>query len=303
MPEKMTFAPRNTLLSFEQIKIVTQAFVELGIKKIRLTGAEPLIHPEFAHIVNYLNELNGLENIALTTNGSKIDISVKTLELSKVKQVNISLDSLDPATFSSITRQKPEHLQSVINGIKTASQIDNLRVRLNVVVMRGVNDHEIPAMIDFAIANQCHIAFIEEMPLGENALFDREERTITNKEVLSRIQKVHTLTPLIQKNTLRGPANYYRINGTKSEVGFISPHSNNFCHQCNRVRLTRSGKLILCLGNNDAVDLKHIIETSTTPLESVKAAITSAMTQKPESHTFDNASETQVIRFMNVTGG
>ena len=303
MPEKMTFAPRNSLLTLQQIQIVSQAFVELGIKKIRLTGGEPLIHPEFSAVVSYLNQLDGLENIALTTNGSKIAQQVDTLKLAKVKQVNISLDSLTPRIFSSITRQKPEHLASVLDGIKIASRLPNLRVRLNVVIMRGINDHEIPAMLNFAIDHQCHIAFIEEMPLGKDALFERKERTISNKEVLSRIQKMHTLIPLIQKQALRGPANYYRMDGTQSDVGFISPHSNNFCHQCNRIRLTRSGKLILCLGNNDTIDLKQIIETSDYPLSAAKSAITQAMTQKPESHIFDTPSKPQVIRFMNATGG
>ncbi len=304
MPEKMTFSPRKDNLSLKELSIVANAFVDLGVKKIRLTGGEPMIHPDFAQFIGELNQIDGLENIAITTNASKIKEHQQALTASKVTQLNISLDSLDPATFTKITRQKPAMLENVLNGIDLACHLGIPRIRLNVVAMTGINDQELLPMVELAKKKGIHIAFIEEMPLGAISSIERADRQISSETIKQQIQQSFGLTKLIRNKKQAGPADYYLLDGSKTEIGFISPHSQNFCHLCNRVRVTRDGQLILCLGNNASVNLRHIIQTSNKPLESVKNAILTAMQDKPKSHEFDNkSSEKQVIRFMNVTGG
>ena len=305
MPEKMQFSPRNQNLSVDELIIVAQAFVELGVTKIRLTGGEPLIHPDVDQLLYKLNALKGLKDIALTTNGSHIANHLESLALEKVTQLNISLDSLQPNTFSQITRQKPEKLTEVLKGIKTAKSLGIKRIRLNVVLMKGLNDHELFEMINFAQNHGVHIAFIEEMPLGDMNGLDRAERHLPHDALKKRIQERHQLTHLIKHQKSAGPAEYYRLDNTASEVGFISPHSNNFCSTCNRVRVTRTGKLILCLGNNEAVDLKRIIQNSgqSSAMKLVKEAVLSSIEDKPESHHFDLDDTPQILRWMNVTGG
>ncbi len=311
MPENMQFAPRSEQLEVQELLLICQAFVELGVKKIRLTGGEPTIHPDFDRLLLDLSKLPGLENVALTTNGSKLAEKAEVLAHSKVQQVNISLDSVEAENFKHITRTGS--LAEVVEGIDAAKAIGIKRVRLNAVVSQGANAHEVLDLLRFAIEKQCHIAFIEEMPLGDMKAYSRSSHYLSNQDVRKMIRQQFELLPLTQKRKQAGPAEYYRVLGVEgssdlnTEVGFISPHSNKFCDQCNRVRLTRKGELILCLGQEDALDLKAIVresENSGQALNALKQEIVNAMQVKPDAHDFDHSNDgTQVVRFMNVTGG
>ena len=306
MPEDMSFAPRSETLNVDEMTVICAAFVELGVKKIRLTGGEPTIHPDFDELLARLDELPGLDTIAVTTNGSKLEEKAALIASKKVRQLNISLDSVNADNFKKITRTGS--LSEVIAGIDAAKAAGIERVRLNAVVSSGMNTHELVDLLDFAVEKECHIAFIEEMPLGDMSHYSRSEHYLSNDDVLSLLAEHYILEPLISKLQQAGPASYYQVAGSKTEVGFISPHSHNFCEQCNRVRLTRKGELILCLGQEDAIDLRAVMrDAKGSELEviaAVKEAIVDAMTKKPDSHQFDvQNDEVQVVRFMNVTGG
>ena len=302
MPEDMQFAPRRDNLALDELTLICRAFVELGVKKIRLTGGEPMIHPDFPALLHNLSALQGLRNIAVTTNGSLIEKHAAVLEQSKVRQLNISLDSLDPATFSAITRTG--ELDEVLRGIDAAIAAGVERIRLNTVVSKGFNEHQLLDLLDFAVRHAIHIAFIEEMPLGHMPDYRRSEHYLSNDAVRDMLKTRFSLLPNVEKRHQAGPARYYRVADSKTEVGFISPHSNNFCSSCNRVRVTRQGKLVLCLGHDDAIDLRQVIRKNDKPLDAVKRTIIEALDHKPESHSFDaDSDDWQVVRFMNVTGG
>jgi len=304
MPEDMTFAPRAEALSVSELLLICTAFIELGVKKIRLTGGEPTIHPDFDALLQGLDVLPGLENIAVTTNGSKLIEKAPLIASKKVRQLNVSLDSLDAESFKRITRTG--NLSDVIAGIDAARAAGIERIRINAVVSSGVNTHELTDLLQFAVDKQCHIAFIEEMPLGDMSAYSRSDHFFSNDDVLKVLSKEFSLAPLASTLKQAGPATYYQVRGAVTEVGFISPHSSNFCGQCNRVRLTRKGELILCLGQEDAVDLRAVLRESEpyAALAEVKKTILTAMLNKPDSHEFDAQNDgVQVVRFMNVTGG
>ncbi len=307
MPEDMAFEPRQEALHVDEMLTICAAFVELGIKKIRLTGGEPTIHPDFDQLLMGLDGLDGLKNIAVTTNGSKLLEKAPLIALNKkVKQLNVSLDSVDEDNFKRITRTGA--LADVVAGIDAAKAAGIERIRLNVVVSSGVNTHELTQLLDFAIEKECHIAFIEEMPLGDMSNYSRSEHFLSNDDVLRLFSKNYDLKPLMSRKQQAGPARYYSLQGSLTEVGFISPHSNNFCEQCNRVRLTRKGELILCLGQEQAIDLRAVIRQADThelsALDLLKKSIVEAMQHKPDSHQFDHQNDgVQIVRFMNVTGG
>lgn len=307
MSESMQFAPRSENLHVEELELICRAFVELGVEKIRLTGGEPLIHPDFEDLLQRLSGLAGLKNIALTTNAALLVQRMNAIAASKVSQVNISLDSIDKANFSRITRSHSREFDNVMAGIDAAVAAGIPRIRLNTVVSSGVNDHELAALLAFAIAKGVHIAFIEEMPMGDMASYNRSTHYLSNIEVKRRLKSTFDLIPQTQKRLQAGPAQYYQVAGSDTDVGFISPHSNNFCSSCNRVRLTRKGQLVLCLGNEENLDLRAVIraaDTAADAVESIKRSIVEALQRKPESHYFDiHNEEPQVLRFMSDTGG
>ena len=302
MPEDMTFADRRDNLKTSELELICQAFVELGVKKVRLTGGEPLIHPEFEELLHNISKFDGLEKIAITTNGSLLASKIDGIKSSKVTQLNISLDSMNEEVFSEVTRVGK--LEQVLAGIDAAVEAGIQRIRLNVVVSNGVNESELLDLVDYAVGKGIHIAFIEEMPLGDMAEYKRSEKYLSNDDVRAQLSESYNLIPQTKKLLQSGPARYYQVVNSVTEVGFISPHSDNFCGSCNRVRITREGNLILCLGQNDAVDLRALIRASNSPLEDIKQAITAALSKKPKKHTFDTDDDgVQVVRFMNVTGG
>ena len=299
MSEKMTFLPRNQVLTLEEIFRVAQAFVRLGVKKIRLTGGEPLVRKNVLDLVRNIGALPGLEELLITTNGSHLEQMAADLKAAGVTRLNISVDSLDSATFRAMTRTGD--LDQVLRGIEAARAHGFRGLRLNAVILKGRNDHEILDLLHYAMRLGINIAYIEEMPLGEVSDHDRLETTCSNDEVRQVIETRHRLTPIAMKTA--GPSRYYRIEGSDSLVGFISPVSHNFCESCNRVRVTVEGRLLLCLGNEHSVDLRQLLREQADNDELLMDTIRKAMDIKPLRHHFYDRDAPQVVRFMNMTGG
>ena len=301
MAEQMTFAPKREVLSLEELYQVAQAFTELGVSKIRLTGGEPLIRTDMLGLVQRLGRLPRLEQLALTTNGSQLQRMAGDLRSAGVKRVNISLDSLQDRRFRQLTRHGS--LDQVIAGIDTAIATGFEGVRINAVILKGRNDDEVLELVDFACQRDIDIAFIEEMPLGRIVEHDRDLSLCSSDELRAIIGRRYQLTSRGDPAGNAGPARYYRLAGQRSRVGFISPHSSNFCHLCNRVRVTAEGRLLLCLGNEHSVDLRAVLRHPRYTLADLKRTIVAAMAIKPERHHFNAEGESEILRFMNVTGG
>ncbi len=299
MGEDMTFLPREEVLTLEECARLIRVFVDLGVRKVRITGGEPLVRKNALWLFEQAGSLPGLDELVLTTNGSQLEQYAASLKAANVSRINISLDSLDPARFRRITRVGD--LDKVLRGIEGARQAGFRHTKLNSVLMRGVNDDEAPALVQFALDHQLDITFIEEMPLGEVA-HARDSSYISNTETLHRLQSQFNLVSSTE--TTGGPARYWRIPGTETRIGFISPHSHNFCEACNRVRITCKGELYLCLGQNDKVDLMPILRAHPDDDNALRAAIRHGMEIKPAGHDFDlSRAEPAVVRFMSMTGG
>ncbi|WP_461521956.1 GTP 3',8-cyclase MoaA [Porticoccus sp.] len=299
MAEDMTFLPRQQLLTLEEMAFLGRAFVSLGVKRIRLTGGEPLVRKNVMSLIGNLGSLSGLDELTLTTNGSQLRSTAPALAAAGVRRINISLDSLQPERFAAITRTGK--LAQVLDGIEAAQQAGIERVKLNSVIVRGQNDDEVVALVDFAMARGLDISFIEEMPLGDVGCRDRRGGLVTSEEIRQQIAADHPL--LASTESSAGPSRYYRVAGSASRIGFISPHSHNFCESCNRVRVTCEGRLLLCLGNEHSVDLRAVMRRYPGDLEALREAIVAAMELKPERHYFYHDDKPQVLRFMNATGG
>ena len=301
MAEDMEFSPKAKVLSLEELGQVAEAFVAMGVRKIRLTGGEPLIRHNIMQLVEYLGALPGLDELVLTTNGSQLPRLAPGLRDAGVKRVNISLDSLDPRRFRRLTRTG--HLDQVLAGIDAACDAGFERVRLNAVILRGRNDDEVLDLVDFARKKAIDIAFIEEMPLGRIEEHDRALSLATSDWLREQITARFELDALGDPRGRGGPARMHRIAGSSSRVGFISPHSNNFCHLCNRVRVTAEGRLLLCLGNEHSVDLRAVLRDPRSDRASLLNRIREGIDIKPERHWFDLDEEPQILRFMSATGG
>lgn len=300
MAEDMTFLPRQQVLGLEELYLLAGQFVALGVKKIRLTGGEPLVRKGIVGLCERIASLPGLRELVMTTNGSQLQRYAHDLFAAGVKRLNISLDSLDADRFRAITRTGD--LDQVLAGIAAAQAAGFQQIKLNVVVMKGRNDDEVPALLDFAIANRLDISFIEEMPLGNISEHSRVEAFCSSDEVRALIGLHHTLVESAEST--QGPSRYWRIPGVDStRIGFISPHSHNFCASCNRVRLTAEGRLLLCLGNEHGLDLKTILRRYPGEPAHLRDALLGAIARKPWGHDFRLNDQVQVIRFMNMTGG
>lgn len=298
MAEKMEFVPRNRLLRLEEIARIGKIFTELGVKKIRITGGEPLVRRNIIQLFEYLGKLPKLNELVLTTNGSQLTKLAKPLKKAGVKRINISLDSLEPEKFRRLTRNG--ELNNVLDGIDSAINVGFERLKINSVILKNRNDDEISDLVNFAIDHQMDISFIEEMPLGIIEDHNRFEAYYSSSQIKNDLEKVFKLIPSTE--TTGGPSKYFKISETNTRVGFISPHSNNFCAQCNRIRLTCEGRLLLCLGKENSIDLRAILRNSNDD-EKVKETILNAMLLKPEKHDFDLNGEPVIFRHMNVTGG
>jgi cyclic pyranopterin phosphate synthase len=291
---------REDILSYEDIQRIVRLFAELGVSKVRLTGGEPLIRRGIVKIARLISSVEGITDVPLSTNAHLLGKFADKLYKNGVNRVNISIDSLNPERFKKITRGGD--IQPVLDGIDAAITAGMHPIKLNVVAMRGVNDDEFEAMIDFAIHKRIDIRFIETMPIG-SAGIEALDWHISEKDILAKINH-HLqgwLEPLVSAKT-DGPANTYKVSGTHSSVGIISAVSNHFCDTCNRVRLTAKGDLILCLGQEDSISLKDAVRSDLSD-ELIKKMILEAINKKPEKHVFDSVVDNISNRQMVEIGG
>jgi cyclic pyranopterin phosphate synthase len=299
MAEEMTFLPRAQILTLEELAFIGEVFVELGVRKLRITGGEPLIRHNIEQLMEQLGALPELGELTLTTNGSQLQRFAPILKRAGVKRLNVSVDSLRPDTFKRLTRTGD--LQQVLAGIDAAQACNFEKIKLNAVVLKGRNEKEVVDLVDYAVARDFDIAFIEEMPLGVIAEHDRAEEFVSSQALRELIERKYELNPT--DDSTGGPSRYWRIPGYQSKIGFISPHSENFCASCNRVRLTAEGRLLLCLGNEHSVDLKAVVRAHPGDRDRLAETIIESLRIKPERHYFDLDQEPQILRFMSATGG
>jgi cyclic pyranopterin phosphate synthase len=301
MDEEMEFMPRQQLLSLEEVAYLLKAFCELGVEKVRITGGEPLVRRNVDWLfkqVGALKQTTALKELNITTNGSQLVKYAQSLFDSGVDRINISVDSLKPDRFMALTRTG--ELSGVLEGIKAAQEAGFKRIKINSVIMQGRNDDEIVDLAQFALNEGLDISYIEEMPLG-NVSHERKESFFSTDQVLEKLEKQFELRPSIANTG--GPSRYYHVNGYDNQIGFISPHSHNFCDSCNRVRVTTEGRLLLCLGQEHSVDLREIIRLYPGDIERLKQAIIDSMAIKPEGHDFNIEEQPVIFRHMSVTGG
>ncbi|KRP07687.1 MAG: cyclic pyranopterin phosphate synthase MoaA [Methylophilales bacterium BACL14 MAG-120920-bin58] len=299
MAEKMEFLPKTELLSLEEIDRIASIFISLGVEKIRITGGEPLVRKNIDSLFSSLSKNKGLKELTLTTNASQLKKKALMLKSSGVKRINISLDSLDPLTFKKMTRTGV--LEDVLKGIEHAVEVGFEKIKLNTVLMKGINDHELFELIDYAIKHGLDISFIEEMPLGSTD-FERKVTAVSNNDVLEKIKDKYSVKSI--SLSTGGPAKYWQVEGSNTRVGLISPHSHNFCEDCNRVRISCKGELFLCLGQEEKIELMPLLRNHLHDDQPIKDAIINSMKIKPLSHEFNlNQSKPAIVRFMSHTGG
>jgi cyclic pyranopterin phosphate synthase len=302
MAEQMTFLPKADLLTLEELDRLCSAFIARGVLKLRLTGGEPLVRRDVMTLVRALSRhlaSGALEELTLTTNGSQLARFAADLAAAGVRRINVSVDTLDPEKFRAITRRG--ELDQVLAGI-AAAQRAGLAVKLNTVALKGVNEDEIPALTRWAHGRGMDITFIETMPLGDID-GDRTDQYLPLSLVRARLAERFTLEDTPYRTG--GPARYARVKETGGRIGFITPLTHNFCESCNRVRVTCTGTLFMCLGQEDAADLRAPLRQSPSdgPLH---AAIERAIARKPKGHDFvidRRTSRPAVSRHMSVTGG
>ena len=299
MAEDMTFLPRARVLTLEELATIGRAFTELGVTKLRITGGEPLVRRNVLWLFRELGQLSGLKELVLTTNGSQLEKMSGDLVDAGVKRINISLDTLDAGRFRRITRVG--ELDKVMRGIDTARQAGFRKIKLNAVILKHRNHDEVVDLARFALERGMDISYIEEMPLGVIGDHDRAEAYYSSDEIRRDLENHFDMVPTTE--TTGGPSKYYRVAGHDNRIGFISPHSHNFCGDCNRVRLTVEGRLLLCLGQEHSMDLKQVIRAHPGDMERLKSAIVEAMDLKPKGHDFDLKAQPLIFRHMSVTGG
>jgi len=301
MSEDMEFLPKKDVLSLEELDRLCNTFIDLGVKKFRITGGEPLVGKNIMQLFSNLGKKlgQGLEELTLTTNGSQLDRYAKDLFDNGVRRINISLDSLEKNKFKKITRIGD--LDKVINGIMAAKKA-GLKIKINTVALKKINDNEILNLVNWCGENKFSLTFIEVMPMGEIGE-KRADQYLPLTEVKSLIQTKYSIT----EDSLRtgGPARYVHCHETDQKIGFITPHTHNFCEMCNRVRITCTGEMYMCLGQQDKADLKTPLRKSENN-QLLKNAIYEAISRKPKGHDFvieRKQDEKFVPRHMNVTGG
>ena len=301
MPERMKFLPRKEVLSLEELYQLSLGFIDRGVSKIRITGGEPLVRRDILDLFQVLGKRigHGLEELTLTTNGTQLADKAEALARTGVKRINISLDTLDRARFEELSRR--DALPQVLEGIAAAKEA-GLKVKLNTVAMKGVNEDELPEIIAWAHAQGHDLTLIEVMPLGD-VEEDRVDHFLPLSAVRDRLAEKWTLSSL--SDTTGGPARYDRIEETGGRLGMITPLTNNFCAGCNRIRVTATGQLYPCLGGGERVDLRAALR-SDAPEVNLARALAEAMHIKPERHHFDisrRGAEPAQPRHMSVTGG
>ncbi len=299
MSEEMQFLPRAQILTLEEHLSIARAFTELGVDKIRLTGGEPLVRRNILWLIRELGKLPGLRELVMTTNGSQLERYATELRAAGVRRLNISLDSLKPERFRRITRMGD--IEKVLRGIDSARKAGFERVKINSVILKHYNHDEVLDLVRFVVGNGLDISFIEEMPLGLVGDHNRAAAYCSSDEVKRDIEQEFNLDPTTERTG--GPSRYYNVEGTASRVGFISPHSHNFCASCNRVRLTAEGRLLLCLGQEHSMDLRHVVRAHPGDGEAIRKALIASMDLKPKGHNFNLDGMPVILRHMSVTGG
>ncbi len=302
MSEHMTFLPKRELLSLEELDRLCSAFVDKGVRKLRITGGEPLVRKNIMWLFQKLSrhlESGMLEELTLTTNGSQLKKHAADLKACGVKRINVSIDTLDEAKFKTITRWGD--LKNVIEGLEAAEKV-GLKIKINAVALKGVNEHEINNLIEFSHGRGADLTLIETMPLGDIE-GDRTDQYLPLSVVRARLMDHYTLNDIPYRTG--GPARYVEIKETGGRLGFITPLTHNFCESCNRVRLTCTGTLYMCLGQEDAADLRAPLRASEDNAQ-LYSAIDEAIGRKPLGHDFvidRRAQKPAVGRHMSVTGG
>jgi cyclic pyranopterin phosphate synthase len=302
MAEDMAFLPKKDLLSLEELDRLCTVFIEKGVRKLRLTGGEPLVRKNIMHLVRQLSrhlKSGALDELTLTTNGSQLARFAGELAEAGVKRINVSLDTLDPDKFHTITRWG--NLAKVMEGID-AAQAAGLKIKLNAVALKDFNDQEIPDLMRWAHGRGMDLTVIETMPMGEIDA-DRTDQYLPLSLLRAQLEQQFTLNDIPYKTG--GPARYVEVKETGGRLGFITPMTHNFCESCNRVRLTCTGTLYMCLGQEDAADLRTPLRASEGN-ELVSNAIDEAIGRKPKGHDFiidRRTSRPAVSRHMSVTGG
>lgn len=299
MSGDMTFLPRNEVLSLEECARLVKIFVGLGVSKVRITGGEPLVRKNAMWLFEEVGKLQGLKELVLTTNGSQLESQAIALKKAGVKRINISIDSLDADRFKKITRTGD--LNKVLDGLQASIHAGFEGIKINTVLMKNSNEDEAADLVQFAIEQKIDISFIEEMPLGD-VNHNRESTFVSNIDTLKLLQSKYSLLPSTE--TTSGPARYWRVANSSTKIGFISPHSHNFCESCNRVRISCQGELFLCLGQDDKVELMPLLRANPNNDTPVIQAISDSMRVKPKGHDFDlRRAKPAVVRFMSHTGG
>ena len=301
MAEDMTFLPKKDVLSLEELDRLSAAFIRLGTRKIRLTGGEPLVRRDVMRLVSSLGSRigNGLDELTLTTNGTQLARYAPELRAAGMRRVNVSLDTLDPARFTEITRRG--HIEPTLEGIFAARDA-GLAVKINTVAMKDVNEDEFDTLLSWCGENGFDLCLIETMPMGE-ITGDRTEQYLPLSVVRARLRLHWTLDETDYRTG--GPARYFTVRETGRRIGFITPMTYNFCESCNRVRLTCTGTLFMCLGQDDQADLRAVLRDGASDDE-LDAAIQEAITRKPKGHDFiidRRHTAPAVRRHMSVTGG
>ena len=300
MPEKMKFVPRTQLLTLEEMELIARSFINLGVDKIRITGGEPLVRQNIMQLFNNLGSIESLRDLTLTTNGTQLTKYAQPLKDAGVTRINVSLDTLRKDRFTDMTRIGELH--KTLDGIDKAITCGFEQIKLNAVIMRNHNHDEVLDLVNFCIDREIDISFIEEMPLGQNDHHDRAVSYYSSDDIVNDLEPHFDLLPTTMKTA--GPTRYFKLKQHENtRVGFISPHSHNFCDTCNRVRLTAEGRLLLCLGQEHSVDLRHVVRSNPGDQEKLEQALIDSMDIKPKGHDFNLQSQEILLRHMNMTGG
>ena len=302
MSENMTFLPKRELLTLEELDTICSKFVHLGVRKLRITGGEPLVRRDIMSFFNAMGrhlDSGALDELTLTTNGSQLHRFAHDLYAAGVRRVNISLDTLNDRKFAQVTRWG--RLANVLRGIDAALSA-GLKIKINTVALKGFNEDEVFSILKWCAENDLDLTWIEVMPMGDMGEEDRLTQYWSLDDLRAHISERFALTDLSERTG--GPARYVRIEETKQTVGFITPLSHNFCESCNRVRLTCTGRLYLCLGKDNSADLSIPLRSGNE--DALESAIRSAIKLKPKGHDFDYSRQRvdgQVGRHMSHTGG
>ncbi|MDJ1009152.1 MAG: GTP 3',8-cyclase MoaA [Paracoccaceae bacterium] len=304
MSENMTFLPKKELLTLEELDRLCSAFIRLGVRKLRITGGEPLVRRDIMTFFNRMGrhlDAGALDELTVTTNGSQLERFASDLAAAGVRRINVSLDTLDEAKFARVTRWG--RLPQVLRGID-AAQAAGLRVKINTVALKGFNEDELFTLVEWCESRGMDLTFIEVMPMGDLGGEDRVGQYWSLKDVRARLADAYTLTDLSERTG--GPARYVRLGETGQKIGFITPLSHNFCESCNRVRVTCTGEIYMCLGQEDMADLRAPLRAHPHVDGPLEDAIRAAIDAKPKGHDFDYSrqrADGQVTRHMSHTGG